>query len=92
MPVGNVLWHFAFYTGSLPELTKGILEQGVARKTSYCGRMAFVPAVRKFYTSAIVSLPAKRHVERIQKVRLPHDKSAPRWMPHIPMYACSEAQ
>ena len=53
--------------------------------------MAFVPAVRKFYTSAIVSLPARRHVEKIQKIRVPHDKSAPRWMPHIPVYARSLA-
>lgn len=54
--------------------------------------MAFVPAVRKFYTSAIVSLPPRRHVEKIQKIRLPHDKSAPRWMPHIPVYAPALAQ
>lgn len=53
--------------------------------------MAFVNAVRKFYTSAIVSLPPRRHVEKIQKIRLPHDKSAARWMPHIPVYVLTFA-
>jgi len=33
----------------------------------------------------VVSLPPRRFVERIQKIRTPHDKSNPRWMPHVPV-------
>ncbi len=47
--------------------------------------MAFVPAVRKFFTSALVVLPPKTALPRIQKIRTAHDKSAARWMPHIPV-------
>jgi len=47
--------------------------------------MAHVPAVRKFFTSAMVILPPKRFLAPINKIRAAHDKSMGRWLTHVPV-------